>query len=258
MTLSAATLTRLEKTATDNGFDQSFPRQGSWLAFASTQTPLRLWLSAGGDDQFLAALSRKDVALALIDHGTVAAVSLPQEAYAARAVADMPSLHRLVRRAFQLSKTLPDELLHAFERQASALPRSTEAERLLVQRVGQDIFRAGLIEYWEGRCAITTLGIVDLLRAGHIKPWADCATDAERLDVFNGFLLAPHLDATFDRGFITVEDGGKVVVSPLVSSSNRRVLGLDTELSVRGLTDGHRLYLQWHRRTVFKGGPAAL
>jgi putative restriction endonuclease len=257
MILSAATLTRLEKTAADNGFDLSFPRKGLWLAFASTQTSLRLWLSASGD-QFLAALSRKDVALALTNHGTVAAISVPPDAYAARAVADIPSLHRLVRRAFQLSRTLPDELLHAFERQASALPRSTEAERLLVQRVGQGIFREGLLEYWERRCAITTLHIVDLLRAGHIKPWADCATDTERLDVFNGFLLAPHLDAAFDRGFITVEDGGKVVVSPLVSSSNRRVLGLDAELSVKSLTDGHRFYLQWHRRTVFRGGPEPL
>jgi len=32
-----------------------------------------------------------------------------------------------------------------------------------------------------------------LLVASHIKPWADCTTDAERLDVFNGLLLAPNL-----------------------------------------------------------------
>lgn len=62
-----------------------------------------------------------------------------------------------------------------------------------MQRVGQDIFRQGLMECWESRCAITGLAIPELLRASHIKPWADCATDAERLDVYNGLLLAPIL-----------------------------------------------------------------
>ena len=49
--------------------------------------------------------------------------SLPERATAGRAVADIPALHRMVRRAFQLSKTLPDELLHTFENQTAALPR---------------------------------------------------------------------------------------------------------------------------------------
>ena len=51
---------------------------------------------------------------------------------------------------------------------------------------------------------MTGLDVPELLRASHIKPWADCGTDAERLDVFNGLLLAPHLDAAFDAGFITI------------------------------------------------------
>ena len=42
--LSPVLLTRLEKAAVDNGFDQELPRQGDWLGFSSTQCPLRLWL----------------------------------------------------------------------------------------------------------------------------------------------------------------------------------------------------------------------
>ncbi|MBK8265335.1 MAG: HNH endonuclease [Nannocystis sp.] len=98
------------------------------------------------------------------------------------------------------------ELLHTFEKQVAALPKSTEAERLVVQRVGQGLFRDGLLELWEGRCVVTGLAVPALLRASHIKPWADCESDAERLDVHNGLLLAPHLDAAFDRGFITDDD----------------------------------------------------
>lgn len=90
---------------------------------------------------------------------------------------------------------------------------------MVVQCVGQDIFRQGLMEFWEGRCAITGLAVPELLRASHIKPWADCATDAERLDVYNGLLLAPHLDALFDQGFITIAADGRVVRSPALVSS---------------------------------------
>jgi hypothetical protein len=71
------------------------------------------------------------------------AASFPKGAHGGRTVTDIPSLHHLLRRAFQLSKTLPDELLHSFEKQIATLPRTTEIERLVVQRVGQDIFRGG-------------------------------------------------------------------------------------------------------------------
>jgi hypothetical protein len=251
--LSPVISSRLEKAATDNGFDQELERQGDWLAFASTQCPLRIWLGTFGDAVFLATFSQQNVTRALGQYGTPMAAPLPKGAFGGRTVTSIPELHRLLRRAYQLSKTLPDELLHTFEKQTVALPRNTEAERLVVQRVGQGIFRHGLLEYWEGRCAVTGLAVPELLRASHIKPWADCASDAERLDVFNGVLLAPHLDAAFDRGFISLADDGAVVVSSALESHDRQLLGLDASLRVRGLNDGHRAYLPWHRERVFKG-----
>lgn len=253
MPLSPATVTRLEKVALDNGFDQELPREGEWLGFASTQAPLRLWLSTFGDAVFMAAFSQLHVSRAL-EHGTPMASPFPAGAVAGRTVIDIPSLHGLVRRAFQLSRTLPDELLHLFEKQTAGLPRTTEAERLVVQRIGQDVFRAGLIDYWEARCAITGLGVVELLRASHIKPWAQCDSDAERLDVFNGLLLAPHLDAAFDRGLITVEDDGRVRVSPHMGAEDRAILGLDAPRQIRARAPAHRPYLAWHRERVFRGG----
>lgn len=252
MTLRAATLTRLEKVAVDNGFDLSLPSEGDWLAFASTQAPLRLWLSFFGEAVYIAAFSQLQVARALVDQGTPMLAPLPAGAVAGRTTNDVPSLHRLVRRAFQLSKTLPDELLHVFVKKTATLPRTTEAERLVVQRIGQDVFRAGLVDYWEGRCAITGLSVVELLRASHIKPWAECDTDAERLDVFNGLLLAPHLDAAFDKGFITVGDDGIVAVSSQLDASARQALGVDAVARVRAVATGHRSYLAWHRGNLFR------
>jgi putative restriction endonuclease len=222
-TLSSVTITRLEKAAVDNGFDQELPPQGEWLGFSSTQCPLSVWLTSVGDTGFLIAFSQQNVARALDQYGTP--IKVP----------------------------LPDELLHIFERQIAALPKTTEVEQLVVQRVGQDVFRQGLIEYWDGRCAITQLALPELLRASHIKPWADCGTDAERLDVFNGFLLAPHVDAAFDLGFISVQDDGTVVVSSALDDEARRLLGLDKALRVRALSEEHRRYLPWHRERIFRG-----
>lgn len=249
--LSPIIVSRIQKAATDNGFDQDLDREGDWLVFASTQCPLRVWLGVFGGAAFLAVLSQGNVARALGEYGTPMAAPMPKGAVAGRAVPDLPSLHRLLRRAFQLSKALPNELLHTFEKKVAALPKATEAERFVVQRVGQDLFREGLLDLWEGRCAVTGLAVPALLRASHIKPWADCVTDAERLDVYNGILLAPHLDAAFDRGFITVADDGAIVVSDALDVDARATLGLNQPLRVRGLAEGHRAYLPWHHNKVF-------
>lgn len=253
--LSPATITRLEKIAVDNGFDLALPREGEWFGFASTQAPLRLWLTAFALDKFVAALSQPAVVRALTDYGTALTRALPQGASGALSVADIPTLHRLVRRAFQLSKTLPDQLLRTFEEKTATLPRTTEAERLVIQRVGQDVFRAGLLDYWDGRCAVTGLAVSELLRASHIKPWAACDSDADRLSVFNGLLLAPNLDAAFDRGLITITEGGVIIVSPQLGDVDSRLLGLDVALRVQHLEGGHQQFLRFHREHVFMSAP---
>jgi putative restriction endonuclease len=124
-----------------------------------------------------------------------------------------------------------------------------------VQRVGQGIFRAGLLDYWEGRCAVTGLAVPELPRTSHIKAWSAAPTPSgSTLDVYDGLLLAPHLDAAFDKGFITVADEGAIVVPQGMAAADRAIMGLDRPLRVRGLTDGHRAYLQWHRQTLFRAG----
>lgn len=252
--ISPVLVSRLEKAATDNGFDAPLGLDGKWLVFASTHTPLRVWLGVFGEAVFLAAFSKSNVVDALGDYGIPMAAPMPKGAAGGRTVSDIPALHRLLRRAFQLSRALPNELLHTFEKQLATLPAitATEAERVVIQRVGQNLFRNALLDLWECRCAVTGLAVPALLRASHIKPWADCETDAERLDVYNGILLAAHLDAAFDRGFITLQDDGTIVLSDALDANARAILGLEEPVRVRGITDAHRAYLPWHREHVFQ------
>jgi len=244
---------RLEKVAIDNGFDRELPRTSDWVSFVSTQCPLRIWLTASERGTYYTALSQAHVANALSEHRASTRVTLPLDATACLEVPDIPALHHLVRRAFQLSKTLPDEPLRVFERKTRSLPQTTEAERLVTQRIGQDIFREALVDYWAGACAVTGIALTPVLRASHMKPWSQCADDAERLNVFNGILLVANLDALFDRGLISFEDSGEISISPRVNAACRDLLQLSSTLRLRLIAPQHLPFLAWHREYLFEG-----
>lgn len=149
---------------------------------------------------------------------------------------------------YQLAASLPDVPLAQFQAKVKYLPTSTEAERLIVQRIGQDVFRSGLLEYWQGRCPLTGIDDTPLLRASHIVPWKDCATDAERLDVHNGLLLSALWDAAFDRGLVSFDDTGHPLFSPALGDKARSELRWQEAIP---LTDKHRRQLTWHRTNLF-------
>jgi hypothetical protein len=167
-------------------------------------------------------------------------------------------LGRLLRRAAELAMALPNHAADQYAAEVAKIeaepPSTTEALRLTKQRVGQNLFRQALIDYWGGACAVTGLYLSELLRASHAKPWADCATDAERLDVFNGFLLSAQLDALFDSGLITFDDQGLLHPSAKLTTVHRLLLGLtdDPPLHLRWISPDHLSYLAWHRIHVFK------
>ena len=117
-------------------------------------------------------------------------------------LATLAQLHAALDRVYKLAVSLPDAPLARFQVKTAGLPRTTEAERLVIQRIGQDVFRDALMDYWDGRCPLTGITDPALLRASHIVPWADCS-DEQRLDVHNGLLLSALWDAAFDEGLVT-------------------------------------------------------
>ena len=114
-------------------------------------------------------------------------------------------------------------------------------------RVGQEIFRKALMDYWNGTCPLTGITDPALLRASHIVPWAECETDSLRLDVYNGFLLSSLWDAVFDAGLVTFSAEGVPIASTKLSASGLRALRLDESPVLRGITDAHELMLERHR-----------
>ncbi|MBV5330585.1 MAG: HNH endonuclease [Chlorobium sp.] len=173
-------------------------------------------------------------------------------------VKDISQLALLLRRTAELAQSLSNQAVLKYrEAVAKELDKikvnATEVECLVRQRVGQDTFRQALMDYWGRACAVTGLDVPEVLRASHAKPWATCESDDERLDVFNGFLLSANIDALFDRGLITFDDGGRIVVSAMIKPKQRCSLHLDDGLVLRWLAPEHEPYLTWHREKVFSG-----
>ncbi|HRJ71676.1 MAG TPA: HNH endonuclease signature motif containing protein [Terrimicrobiaceae bacterium] len=94
-------------------------------------------------------------------------------------------LGHLLRHAARLARSLPNQpevrYLATVEKELAATITNTEVERLVRQRVGQDIYRESLMDYWGGACAVTGIAIPALLRASHAIPWSECQSDADRL-----------------------------------------------------------------------------
>ncbi len=127
----------------------------------------------------------------------------------------------------------------------------TQTEVLTKQRLGQTQYRAGLMELWGGACAVTGVDIPELLRASHAKPWSE-ATDRERLDPYNGFLLEARFDRLFDQGLISFDDKGCIMISPRLDAEHCKLLGITPELKLRMIRPEHLPYLLWHREWIFK------
>ena len=173
---------------------------------------------------------------------------MPGPGRARFAFGTLGELYRVLPRVYALAVSLPDGPLQTFLDKTRELPRTTETERLVVQRIGQDIFREGLMAYWGGRCPLTGISEPALLRASHIKPWARCESDAERLDVHNGLLLSALWDAAFDTGLVTFENDGTPRFASGLSAEARDALRWSAPLR---LTAQHRAQLAWHRENAF-------
>ena len=255
MSLSPIQRNHLDYALRMNGYHIDCETEAGWLAADATFAPGRCFLSylQAGEGQVIMATSLAHVAKAFREEGGVPVleVALPAGAVAAF-LTDLSGIHAHVRRIFELSRSLPSAPLDRFQENVRTLPTTTEAERLVVQRIGQGIFREALMDFWSGRCAITGVDQPELLRASHMKPWAACSTDAERLDPYNGLLLAAHWDCAFDCGLVAFDDDGGLLVSDRLLPSARLLLRPETATRQFRPAPSHLPYVQYHRLHVWK------
>ncbi len=237
------------KAAYENGFRVELGRRGGWLGYSSTTARGEVWIARDPlQNIWLLSLTHPGVAHELsIPRSDVANGLVQVPGLASYGFATLSGLYDALDRAYKLGVSLPDAPLAVFQKRTAALPTTTEAERLMVVRIGQDIFRDALLEYWNGRCPLTGIADPALLRASHIVPWADCDCDELRLDVHNGLLLSALWDCAFDSGRISFSDTGTVLRSPELSDAAAQALKLDSVPAIDALTDAHRLNLARHR-----------
>jgi hypothetical protein len=237
--------TEAQKAAWDNGFRlERGVASGGWLRYGSTTARGEIWI---------AGVPPRGPWLLSIDHPGVAVelAALPPSPVPGPGLATfgfdtLTALHAALDRVYKLGVSLPDAPLARFRARTAGLLQTTEVERLVVQRIGQDIFRAALMDYWGARCPITGLTDPALLRASHIVPWAEC-DDAQRLDVHNGLLLSALWDAAFDAGLASFADDGTVLTSPELSAAAQTTLGIEEAPRLPNLRAAHRANLAAHR-----------
>lgn len=126
--------------------------------------------------------------------------------------------------------------------------KGKDKEAVVKVRVNQGVFKDRLLIRYN-HCCLCDVSQKELLVASHIKAWKD-SNDDERLDVDNGFLLCPNHDKVFDKGFISFEDDGSILISDKLDATNKKSLNVNPNMSIK-LTKGNKIYLKYHRENYF-------
>jgi len=152
----------------------------------------------------------------------------------------------------------PEATLEEWEQRVERVIRDTptlqetEKQSLIQARRGQGLFRAN-VQRIESQCRVTKVNRPEHLIASHCKPWRD-SSNGERLDGENGLLLTPTIDHLFDKGFITFEGNGRLIISPVAHRPSLIKMGIDVDhgVNVGTFSEGQRDFLDYHQENVFR------
>lgn len=247
--------TLIEKTGNDNGFEHVLASLEHGVTLASARHANRAVVSLE-NGVYRTRFQTASPSLLPELRRSFSTMCVEAEVFCLATEAELAAL---LRRAASLSRALPSQAAQDYQQAVAealaCLPQGlggTEVERMVRQRVGQDKFRDALFDYWGGACAVTGVAIKAVLRASHAKPWAECASDAERLDVFNGFLLSANLDALFDRFLISFDEQGVLLISAGLAGQDLQSLGISPGMRLRWVNALHQPYLALHRARMIQ------
>lgn len=126
------------------------------------------------------------------------------------------------------------------------LPANT-GYRMSAYRKTQSKFRSQLLKLHSG-CQLCKLTIPSLLVASHIVPWA-IADESQKIDLNNGLLLCISHDALFDKGFISFDKKGQIIISTQLPPLEFAKLQIDDQMRI-SLSPKQEKYMRIHRATL--------
>lgn len=134
--------TECEKATWQNSYRRKLQQSNGWAGWESTTAKGAVYLAANGP--------QGPWHLAVDHAGVVGELGMQPAVLTGPGLAPysfltLSELYHALSRVYALSVALPDGPLETFVSQVRGLPNSTEAERLVIQRVGQNIFRDRLI-----------------------------------------------------------------------------------------------------------------
>lgn len=124
----------------------------------------------------------------------------------------------------------------------------TEKEQVIKSRIGQSIFKKGLLNI-DKKCKLCGVSDERFLIASHIKPWSR-SSNQERLDVNNGLLLCPNHDALFDKGYISFDDYGTILILDSLDEATKVFLNINETMNIR-MSESTKEYMKWHRENIY-------
>ena len=133
---------------------------------------------------------------------------------------------------------------------SSLIGKPTDKEVTVDARLLQGEFRKRLFKQYSGKCMVTGIDIEQILRASHIKAYAEC-TDDEKYDLNNGLLLSANIDALFDRHLITFDEKGNLLISKTLTEKQLSFLGIANPIRLH-LNDKQKRYMDIHRELFYK------
>ena len=126
-----------------------------------------------------------------------------------------------------------------------------EKEAIVKIRINHDKFRSRLLGKYNCTCCLSGCNITnkDLLIASHIKPWKDSNSN-EKVNDCNGLLLCVMHDRLFDRGLISFDDSGTILISSRMSNNNIIYSNIDSNRKIEVNSDNVE-FLKYHRENIF-------
>ena len=185
-----------------------------------------------------------------LQHVYLAEISAPFAASLEALIGDQVALAREQIVVPDGSTSLVEQELTALQGRID-LPE-TEKRQLVNARLGQGLFKNN-VRLNEHECRVTGVRQLHHLRASHIKPWKD-SNNEEKLHGCNGLLLAPHIDHLFDRGFISFEGNGELLVSTRMEPEVLDAWSIELPRNVGTFNVDQRHFLEHHRANVLLAG----